>query len=334
MASRKGLSARVGRHNLAALGKTLILRKRIPLFLSWNITFRCNLRCKYCGSYDVQRPELDTPEVLEGLDGLWDLGARWITFGGGEPLVRNDITEILRHAKQKGFQVFLSTNGWLLRENAAVLKWVDNVNLSLDGGREVHDEVRGEGAFDKTIEGITICEEAGVPASLQCVLSSYNLDSIGDVLDTASAHGLRAMFQPATKWLDSSTEPNPIAPPVEPYRKAMARLIDLKKQGAPIANSVGGLRHLAKWPDPAPIWCSAGIVTCTVEADGTMLACHQCQVGQFLRADSAKGALKDQFENMPLPKNCTQCWCAPLVELGLIFSLRPEPIMNAVRRFV
>lgn len=331
MASKRGLSTRHALATIAALLKVRLLKHRLPLFLEWNLTFRCNLRCKYCGAHDAQGAELGTEEVLAGLDVLWGMGARWITFGGGEPLLRKDIVDIVRHAKQRGFQVYLSTNGWLVQERLDALEWVDHVNLSLDGPKDVHDAVRGNGAFDKTLEAVATCRDLDLATSLQCVLSSSNLDCIDQVIQIASRHRLRVMFQPATQLLDSSTKPNPIAPPVGPYRHAVAMLIERKKQGAPIRNSVPGLRHLAHWPDPTPIWCSAGVLTCSIEPDGTMLACHQVQVGEFLEGKGPRSPLKYQFENLSIPQHCRLCWCAPMVELGLLFSLHPGAVVNVFR---
>lgn len=300
--------------------------------MSWNITFRCNLRCLYCASCEAPHDELETQEVIEGLDALWRLGTRWITFGGGEPLVRKDIGEILRYSKKKGFQTYLSTNGWLLGERKSeILGCVDHINLSLDGNREVHDHVRGKGAYDKAIEAIGISRELGIAVSLQCVLNRFNLDAVDDAVATARQHGLPIMFQPATKWLSSSWKENPIAPDTEAYRDAIKHIIQLKRQGAPVRNSFTGLRHLAHWPDPQPIFCAAGRSMAILEADGSMLACHQCQVRDFLEGKAAQGSITAKFAQMRLPKDCAQCWCAPVVELCLFFSLHPEAMLNAYR---
>ncbi len=314
-----------------ALVRVRLLRRPTPLFCGWNVTFRCNLRCKYCGACDAPRDELSTAEMIERLDGLRELGTRWITFGGGEPLMRRDMPDILEAAHRKGFNTFLSTNGWLLPERREVLQWVQHVNMSLDGTRETHDAVRGAGAFDKAIEAAVLCRESGVPASFQCVLSSFNLGEIEDVVRIAREQSFPVMFQPATRWLDTSTAPNPIAPPVEEYRRAMTRLIELKKQGAPIRNSVSGLRHLAAWPDPKAIWCSAGLLSFTIEPDGYVLACHQAQVGAFLQRTPQQGGVSDRYRAMPIPQGCRLCWCAPVVEMALVFSLNPGAVWNAFR---
>ncbi len=314
-----------------ALFRVHVLRRQTHLFLSWNITFRCNLRCKYCASCDAPNDELDTAAVLAGLDALWDAGTRWITFGGGEPLLRKDIGTILEHAKRKGFQVFVSTNGILVPKKSDVLAHVDHVNISMDGYREVHDLIRGDGAFDKAVKAIQVCKDLRVPVSLQCVLSKHNLDKVAESIDMAAQHGVYVMFQPASKWLSSSLTPNPLAPETGPYRETIEEIIRLKRQGEPVRNSISGLRHLAHWPENTSIWCVASRLTSIVEADGSVLACHQCQIASFLEREADRGVTVEQFKQMKAPVGCRQCWCAPLVELAMIFTLKPEAWLNAVR---
>ena len=331
MAKRSRLKLGQAATMAAALFRIHILRRRSPLFVSWNITFHCNLHCQYCNTHTIRRKEWDVPQILAGLDTLWGLGVRWITFGGGEPFMKNGLGKILSHAKGLGFNVFLSTNGWLAAEHRAELEYVDHVNISLDGPREAHDLVRGRGAFDKALEGVDVCREEGVSVSLLCVLSRHNLGHVDEVVRIASERRLTVMFQPATRWLNSSEDSNPICPPVEEYRATVSRLIALKRGGAPIRNSVGGLEHIAHWPDPTPIWCVAGRLISVLEPDGSVLTCHQAQVGSFLRAVCEDAPLAERFRNAPVPRGCVQCWCSPLVELALLFSLRPSSIMNAFR---
>jgi len=323
------MAARQWLNILPALWRSLVLRRRIPFFVAWNLTFKCNLNCRYCGTHDVTGPELDTAGVSAGLDALWRLGARWITFGGGEPLLREDIGRILGHAKRLGFRVFLSTNGAFAKEKSDALRQADHVNLSLDGEREVHDLIRGNGAFDKAMEAVSVCRELGVPVSLLCVLSSRNLGQVRNVLEIAAKNRLLVMFQPATALLNSSSRPNPVSPPVEAYRTTIDLLIALKKKGAPIRNSLTGLKHLARWPDPSPLPCPAGRMMAVVEADGSMLACHLDQSRAPGLLPGAWGGLR--FNSLSLPSGCVQCWCAPVVELSLLRSFSPEAVLNAFR---
>lgn len=271
---------------------------------------------------------------MQGLESLYKLGGRWITFGGGEPLLRRDLPEIAQYAKSLGFQVFISTNGKFLPERSQEFQFVDNFNLSLDGPQKIHDAVRGEGAFADTLRAAECAVRAGLPFSFQYVIASHNVDYLKDALTIAKQFGVWMMFQPATQWLDSSLAPNPLAPPLERYREAIDQLIKLKDSGAPVANSKTGLRHLRNWPNNTPLRCPAGRLMIMVEPDGTMLSCHQYEVGRFLQAtDRPNQSLEKQFGSLMPPQGCVQCWCAPVVELALLYSLKPEPIYNTIRRF-
>ncbi len=327
-------AARRAAHAAAALGRIHLLGKRVPLFVSWNVTFRCNLRCRYCGACDMHQEDLDTAGMLRGLDELWALGARWITFGGGEPLLRADMGEIMTHARKLGFEPFLSTNGWLVPHRMDVVRLAGHVNLSLDGPRAVHDEARGSGAFDHTLEAARVCRDTGVPVSFLCTLSGVNLQSVAEVVALAESMDVPVMFQPATVWLDSSAQPNPIAPEREAYRNTITRLIELKRAGRPVANSAAGLRHLAHWPENTPVWCGAGKIMAVVEPDGRLLACHQCEFARTV-AEGRGGpdaSITEQFARTPALPGCAQCWCGPVVELAMLFSMRPGAVFGALRR--
>lgn len=318
----------------SALFKTRALKRRVPLFAAWNITFRCNLHCQYCGVNNVSIPELGTQEVLARLDQLWLLGVRWITFGGGEPLMRNDIGVILRYAKHKGFYVYLSTNGWLAPQKSKDIQGVDHINLSLDGTRKVHDRIRGQGAYDHAIASIEVFKQLKIPISLLCVLSKQNLNQIQDVLSLAAEFGILAMFQPATLDLNISSGQNPVYPSVEGYRRVIALLVDLKKKGAPVRNSLTGLKHLSKWPNPARIWCPAGVSMLVMQPNGVMNACRTRRSDNLCcNHDNRSLTIKEQFADLKIPANCLECWCSPVVELSLIMSLKPEPLWNAFRLF-
>ncbi len=308
--------------------RSRFLGKRCPLFVGWDVTFRCNARCCYCGRADAYPKETETSEVPALLESLWAMGTRWLTLSGGEPLLREDILDTARLARERGFHVMLSTNGIMLPRKQAILNWVEHVTLSLDGPREINDALRGAGAFDRCLEALACCRTHATPVSLQCVLSSMNLDQVEELLRIAIEHRVSVMFQPARRWLNFSTTPNPSAPPVDAYRTCIDRLIELKKNGAPVRNSFPGLRHLAHWPDPTPIWCAIGKGVCGLSPSGTLFTCHEAPQG--LIQDSSSGQeIPVQLRRLRLPLNCQQCWCAPAVEMALVFSLNPSAIWNA-----
>ncbi|HOQ31488.1 MAG TPA: radical SAM protein [Candidatus Hydrogenedens sp.] len=313
--------------------KTKVLGVNSPLFVEWNITFRCPYQCLYCGSREVSVNELDTNEILERLAILYKTGVRWITFGGGEPLIKKDIMKILEHAKSLGLNVFLSSTGVNIEKYDGIEKYIDHINLSFDGPEEIHDEIRGKGTYKRLFEVVQYCKMKNISTSFLCVISKLNINTIDFVLQKAQEEHTKVMFQPATLHLDSSLKPNPIAPDKEAYYNAMQDIIRKKKEGAPVRNSFAGLKYLSNWPHPTKIWCCAGRLTYTIEPDGTILSCHLFGTRELYKQKKDKDNGKD-FENLithlTVPTGCATCWCAPIVELALIWNLNPSAIWNAL----
>lgn len=151
----------------------------------WNVGRRCNLRCIHCysQSQDVDYPdELTTEEGKTLIDDLAEYGSPVLLFSGGEPLMRDDILELIGHARSRGMRAVLSTNGTLItRELAKQLKDLDlsYVGISLDGLQKTHDMFRGKkGAFDGAIQGLRNCQEAGIKVGLRFTMNKKNVEDV------------------------------------------------------------------------------------------------------------------------------------------------------------
>ncbi|MFZ2604182.1 MAG: radical SAM protein [Candidatus Omnitrophota bacterium] len=309
--------------------KARFFKIKIPLAVSWSLTFRCNQRCLYCAIWKHDCREMVTPEVLSMMTEFIKLGTKWISFTGGEPLMRDDIGAIVQYAKNKNIYVSVSSNGRLVTRRINQLKGIDRIKLTLDGPAETNDIVRGAGSFDAVMEAIDACKKNGIPICLQCVLSKYNLDSVDWVIDFATTNKLKILFQPAVKELLWSMAPNVIAPSKEAYRRAIIQLIKRKQEGAPISNSLSGLRHLYCWPEPKKIYCSAGRLSFNIGPDGTILACNRLY--RDLTGIKKDININDIIKGIKPVLSCDQCWCSSLVEFNLITSLNLKAIINYLR---
>ncbi|MBI5120636.1 MAG: heme d1 biosynthesis radical SAM protein NirJ [Rhodospirillales bacterium] len=156
----------------------------------WNLVRRCNLTCLHCysGSSDKSFPgELATDEILRVMGDLKAFCVPVLILSGGEPLLRPDIYDIARHAKQMGFYVALSTNGTLINQPAAqriAALGLDYVGISLDGVGETHDKFRGKtGAFSQALQGIRLCRETGVKVGLRFTMTEENFPSLPRLLE-------------------------------------------------------------------------------------------------------------------------------------------------------
>ncbi len=249
-------------------------------------------------------------------------------------MVRSDIVDLCKYAYTTGFTCYISTNGWLLPDRAEILKYIYNVNLSLDGDREIHDKIRGPGACDKVLDAARLCVQHNKRCTFICVLSKINIDRIFGVLEIAKEFNSLVTIQPATTHLNTSSDADPLAPSVDGYRQTIEQLIEAKRMGAPIRNSIAGLKHLANWPRPTPISCSAGRTAVVVEPNGQILGCHHLELPKYLQHKDQLYKCGEKLDDSRMNVSCSHCWCANLVELNLITALKLEPIINSIRNGV
>jgi heme d1 biosynthesis radical SAM protein NirJ len=167
----------------------------------WNLIRRCNLACKHCYSIsaDTDFPgELSTEEVFKVMDDLKGFRVPVLILSGGEPLMRPDIFDISRRAKQMGFYVGLSTNGTLIDESnikriAAI--GYDYVGISIDGLRETHDRFRRlEGAFDASMRAIRLCHRQGIKVGMRFTMTQDNAPELPALLDLMEQEGIDKFY--------------------------------------------------------------------------------------------------------------------------------------------
>lgn len=185
--------------------KTFALR--IPVEGSFELTFRCNLRCVHCycnlpaHDKDALQMELRTEEVLCILDQAAEAGCLWLLLTGGEPLLRKDFSEIYAHAKKKGFIITLFTNGTLVTpEIADFLKdWPPHsVEVTLYGAtRETYEKItRVSGSYGRCMNGIDLLLKRSLPLSLKTMAMTLNESELCRMETFASERGLRFRFDP------------------------------------------------------------------------------------------------------------------------------------------
>ena len=150
-----------------------------PNAVIWDVTSRCNLQCRHCYvEADAQRTEEpSTEKAIVIIDQLRKAKVFRLSFSGGEPLLRNDLYELLQYAS-RFFPVEVATNGLLLTEEAAhKLKAarVSVVQMSMDGLEKTHDYLRGrKGAFNKLIKATEILKKVGIPFGVTTVIYKKN----------------------------------------------------------------------------------------------------------------------------------------------------------------
>ncbi|MFH1062880.1 MAG: radical SAM protein [Candidatus Omnitrophota bacterium] len=177
----------------------------ITLFL----TQKCNLRCKMCGQWGESgvTKNKSAGEVKEELDFnmLQDLIDQIsyfkpsITLFGGEPLLYPKCIELIRYIKTKKMHVLMITNAAMIKDKAIeiVQAGLDELNVSLDGPKDLHDQIRGmPGLFEKITDGLKEIQSykkaKGLKfplINLQCTITKYNYLQLEKMIDVAAEIG-------------------------------------------------------------------------------------------------------------------------------------------------
>jgi radical SAM protein with 4Fe4S-binding SPASM domain len=160
-----------------------------PGEIIWAVTKRCNLRCKHCSISEVADGELTTEEGFALIEDAAKLGPVKFGFTGGEPLLREDIYELIEYASSFDMQVVMATNGTLItRDIAKRLKkaGLDRAAMSIDAIGAAHDEFRGvKGAFEGIMRGRRLCEEEGVTTQFFTTVTRNNYHEIPKIIELA-----------------------------------------------------------------------------------------------------------------------------------------------------
>lgn len=124
-----------------------------------SLTTACNLRCRHCylSAGMPTAGELTSSEVLSLLDNVAGQGTREVTLSGGEVALRADLPLIARHAKSRGLDIHLLTNGtlWTAELLEQVAPYIAGVQVSIDGFDEQENSLmRGPGVFDKALRAL------------------------------------------------------------------------------------------------------------------------------------------------------------------------------------
>ena len=172
----------------------------LPVLSEIAVTYRCNLACRFCYAgcgcrKDNDSPELATGRVKEVLRIIREEAeVPSVSFTGGEPTLREDLPELIRHAKQLGMWTNLITNGTLITAaRAAVFKsaGLDSAQVSLEADNaDLHDRiVQRTGAFCRSLDGLKNLKDAGIRVHTNTTISKLNLDNLPGILDLVKAQG-------------------------------------------------------------------------------------------------------------------------------------------------
>lgn len=164
-----------------------------PVKVCFQLTTRCNLRCKMCDIYTRKSSELSLQEIAELFKDLKSVGCEAVDLTGGEPLLRKDVPQIIQAGKRVGLEMNLYTNGYLLdreRLKRIVEAGIDAVGISVDGIGDTHDEIRGvEGVYKGVVNAFELLNEyPSLKKMIATVVMESNMQELPQLFELADKY--------------------------------------------------------------------------------------------------------------------------------------------------
>jgi AdoMet-dependent heme synthase len=165
--------------------------------VAWELTRNCNLHCIHCRASATLGPytgELNFAECCKIIDEIAGFASPTIILTGGEPLIRDDIFDIIEYGTMKGLRLVIAINGTLLdEEKANRLKngGIKRVSLSIDGkDKETHDSFRGvNGSFESVMKAAEILRNTGLPFQVNSTVTKLNVEDLEHIYKLTQSIG-------------------------------------------------------------------------------------------------------------------------------------------------
>jgi AdoMet-dependent heme synthase len=277
----------------------------VPHVVAWNLTRRCNLECAHCyiaaGPHESASGELDTATCLGVVDQLLAVNpGLMLILSGGEPLLREDLTEIARHASARGATVVVGTNGTLLTPDRVVaLKeaGVRGVAVSVDSLRpSYHDNFRhAKGSLADTQAALERLRTHRIDFVIQTAVTKGNRVEIGALVEWAAEQGavsFNCYFLVSTGRGASLSDLSPadyeaVLADLARWQRAYRGRLLVRAKCAPHF-----MRHVHQTDPDSPILnyetrCPCGAQYCRITPDGKLTPCpYLPEVAGDLRVQS------------------------------------------------
>ena len=323
------------------------LKVPAPLFVAWDITYKCNLNCFFCDRQTIYsdnlNKDLTLSEAKTVIDNLANADVMTIGITGGEALLRNDLEDIAKYAVDKGLVVTLSTNGTLVTKSRAkkLVNLVQSISISLDGLADTHDEVRGKkGAYDGALRGLKILAETA-PRScaigVNFVLNKSNFQELRQVFDTVRNVGADYFFVQPVIGSDSW------AIPKHAVESSIKQILEMKSNYSHhLSQSYYFLDHISDYINgTVPKLCDAGTLYLAVNNEGKLFLCpgllrnSETCLGSLLKhsmTDLLNSKRMEKVKEAIIPK-CSPCLMNCTTEFSLLAKAPFKTILSKYSSF-
>jgi len=172
--------------------------KYVPLVVSWNVTLKCNLKCAHCyinAAETELADELSTDAAKMLIHQITEVSRPLLILSGGEPLLREDIYEIIRYGADRGLRMGMGSNGMLIDDEVTRRledSGMETVAISLDSSiPERHDMFRGvKGCWEHAVDAIKALKKSRIQVQVNSTVTPQNYDEVDDIMALAEELGV------------------------------------------------------------------------------------------------------------------------------------------------
>jgi len=246
--------------------KTILFKMKKPILGTIILTDYCNLKCKHCAVNNINKVMYPYDDIVREMEAFYREGIRILFFCGGETLVWEDghktVRDLIKKAKGMGFYIVnIVTNGTIDLD----IPEVDVIFLSLDGGRDNHNYIRGD-TFDKIMNNISKANNSNI-----CVYMAVNNVNLYDIEEVCSiVKGDPNLNSISFNFHTPYEGTEGLALSREEKIKAVNTIKHMIKKGYPVFNLYSALNYYIEnnWNRPC--------YQCIVSENGHRYICGRC----------------------------------------------------------
>ncbi|MFZ3354074.1 MAG: radical SAM protein [Xanthobacteraceae bacterium] len=300
-----------------------------PSIAVWEITLRCDLGCRHCGSRAgrVRKDELSAAEAFDLVHQFADLGLKEVTLIGGEFYMRDDWDLIAAEIDRCGMECSIVTGARQLtdeRVRRAVAARVGKISISIDGLERTHDAIRGSiGSWKAAVAAARRISAAGIDLSVNTQMNRLTMPELPAVAELLVDIGARSWMVILTAAMGRAADRPSLL--LHPYHLLylFPLLADIKREKLDpngIAffpgNNVGYFGPLAETlrygSEFGHMWdgCGAGVSALGIEADGQIKGCPSLPTSDYARGNIRAHSLRDIASHLRREKteSPTELW--------------------------
>lgn len=261
-------------------------------YIQWHLSDKCNLRCKHC-YIDERRRDLPLAKMKEGISNILRPISNWvdeinICLSGGEPFMYPNLEEIVLYLKKwkKIKKIMFTSNGTIVNKDLfkKIGKHIDNIQISLEGGETINDQIRGKGIYKCVEKNIAIYKSMNCRIAINMTIHKLNYKEIDSVVNFCLRNKVNILA--ITRLVPVGSEKKLIKMMLssEQIKNIYKKLYILSKK----------YQKKLKFSFDRPLWnivdnnigapCSVGMNAIAILSDGTILPCRRLEIplGNFL----------------------------------------------------